>query len=129
MPTVDSLIERYGDRVRFVFRDYPLPFHVNARAAAEAALEARAQRGDSGYFAMHDLLFENQTDLSRPALERFTSALGLDMVRFGRALDTHVHEASIGAASGSRCLPAGTSALCAERFTHVVAMAFSLKSG
>jgi protein-disulfide isomerase len=97
MPTVDALIERYGDRVRFVYRDYPLPFHIHARAAAEAALEARAQRGDAGYFAMHDLLFENQTDLSRPALERFASALGLDTVRFRRALDTHVHEASIDA--------------------------------
>ncbi len=97
MPTVEALIERYGDRVRFVYRDYPLPFHTSARAAAEAALEARAQRGDAGYFAMHDLLFENQRSLAREDLERFASVIGLDMARFRRALDTHVHEASIDA--------------------------------
>lgn len=97
MPTLQAPIERYGDRVRFVSRDGPLPFHTHARAAAEAALEARAERGDAAYFAMHDLLFENQRNLTREDLERYAGVVGLDSARFRRALDTHVHAASIDA--------------------------------
>jgi protein-disulfide isomerase len=95
MPTLDALVERYGTRVRFVWRNYPLPFHDHAMEAAEAAMEAFAQRGDAGFWAMHDLLFENQRDLDRASLERYATTLGLDMVRFRRALDTHLHQPAI----------------------------------
>jgi protein-disulfide isomerase len=95
VPTVDALVERYGDRVRFVWRNYPLPFHDHAMEAAEAAMEAFAQRGDAGFWAMHDLLFDNQRELTRTSLETYAFDIGLDGVRFRRALDTHVHRASI----------------------------------
>jgi len=95
VPTLDALVERYGTRVRFVWRNYPLPFHDHAMEAAEAAMEAFAQRGDAGFWAMHDVLFENQRDLERVSLERYAATLGLDMVRFRRALDTHVHQPAI----------------------------------
>ncbi len=94
-PTFDALVERYGTRVRFVWRNYPLPFHDHAMEAAEAAMEAFAQRGDAGFWAMHDLIFENQRDLDRASLERYATTLGLDIVRFRRALDMHTHQAAI----------------------------------
>ena len=97
VPTVEALSERYGDRVRWVWRNYPLPFHNNAGPAAEAAMEAYAQRGDAGFWAMHDLLFENQRELGRETLERLAGEAGLDMARFRRALDEHTHQASIDA--------------------------------
>lgn len=95
VPTLEALQARYGDRVRFVWRNYPLPFHDHAMEAAEAAMEAFAQRGDAGFWAMHDLLFENQTELTRENLERFASEVGLDLTRFRRALDTHAHRAEV----------------------------------
>jgi protein-disulfide isomerase len=94
-PTVDALVERFGDRVRFVWRNYPLPFHIHAADAAAAAMEAFAQRGDAGFWAMHDLLFENQRDLGRDDLERYAAAIGLDVARFRRALELGWHDAEV----------------------------------
>lgn len=94
-PTLDRILETYGPDVRIVFRHNPLAFHEHAEAAAEAAIEARAQQGDAGFWAMHALLFENQQSLDRASLERFAMQLGLDMNRFRQALDGQTHRADI----------------------------------
>jgi len=96
-PTLDALVARFGDRVRFVWRNYPLPFHDHARAAAAAAMEAFAQRGDAGFWAMHHLLFEHQRELERADLERYAALVGLDLGRFRSALDRGTHDAAIDA--------------------------------
>jgi protein-disulfide isomerase len=96
VPTVHELMQTYEGRVRFVWHDYPLPFHQNAMPAAEAAQEVHRQLGDEAFWRFHDVLFENQSDLSRPSLERLASQLpGLDLARFRQALDTHEHELTI----------------------------------
>lgn len=57
-PNVKTLLEEYGDKISFVYRNFPLTsIHPNARAAAGAA-EAAGLQGK--YWEMHDLLFENQ---------------------------------------------------------------------
>jgi protein-disulfide isomerase len=94
-PTLERILTEYGDDVRLVFRNNPLPFHVHAQPAAEAALEAYAQRGDDAFWQMHDLLFANQTTLEREDLERFAGEVHLDMQRFRRALDQHTHAGAI----------------------------------
>ncbi len=94
-PQVQQIRERYGNRVRFVWRDYPLPFHDKAMLAAEAAQEAFAQRGNAGFWRFHDTLFENQQHLERADLERYAQEQGLDMTRFRAALDGHTHQARI----------------------------------
>ncbi|MDB4931209.1 MAG: Periplasmic thiol disulfide interchange protein DsbA [Myxococcaceae bacterium] len=94
-PQVARIRERYGDRVRFVWHDYPLPFHREAMLAAEAAREAYAQRGNPGFWRFHDRLFENQGHLERADLERYATELGLDTARFRDALDRHTHQAGI----------------------------------
>jgi protein-disulfide isomerase len=76
--------EKYGDRVRFVFRQYPLPFHPNARGAAEAALAAHAQ---GKFWEFHDRLFENQQALDREALEKHAKDSGLNVGKFRQALE------------------------------------------
>ncbi len=93
--TLERIRETYGADVRIVFHHNPLPFHDHAMPAAEATLEAFAQRGDDGFWAMHDLLFENQQSLERADLERFAMQLGLDMDSFRRALDGGIHRAAI----------------------------------
>ncbi len=96
-PTLARLRERYGARLRVVWKNEALPFHNNARPAAEAAMEALAQRGSQGFWQMHDLLFENQQNLTREDLEQYATRLELDMTRFRAALDEHTHRASIDA--------------------------------
>jgi protein-disulfide isomerase len=94
-PTLAQLRERYGRDLRVVWRNNPLPFHPNAMPAAEAALEARAQRGDEAFWQMHDLVFANQRALERADLERYAAQVGLDLARFRSALDQHAHRATI----------------------------------
>lgn len=55
--TLPQIKSEYGDKIRYVFRDYPLPFHSNAKRAAIVA-SCAGQQGK--YFEMHDLLFANQ---------------------------------------------------------------------
>jgi protein-disulfide isomerase len=111
-PTLARIRETYGDRVRVVWRDNPLPFHDNARPAAEAAREAYAQGGDAKFWQMHDAMMEHQTELDRAHLEQYAQAAGLDMTRFRAALDGHTHAAGIdadmaaAAAVGARGTPA-----------------------
>jgi protein-disulfide isomerase len=76
-----------GDRVRFVFRHFPLTqVHPHALLAAEVAEAAGAQ----GYFwEMYDMLFQNQQNLGAPALLAYAADLGLDMGRVTRDLQEH----------------------------------------
>ncbi len=94
-PTIEQLLSAYPTQLRVVWRNLPLGFHVNAMPAAEAAMEAFAQRGDAGFWAMHDLLFENQRDLTRENLDRWAAQVGLDVPRFRVAMDGHVHQPAI----------------------------------
>ena len=82
--TVKRIRDTYGDKVRFVFRQFPLPFHENARPAAEAALAAHAQ---GKFWAYHDRLFAHQGSLDRKSLENYAQELGLDLASFKKGLD------------------------------------------
>ena len=91
---VDQLKEKYGTRVRFVFRQFPLPMHQNARGAAEAALAANAQ---GKFWEFHDKMFKNQDKLERAALEGFAKEAGLDVAAFKKALDSKTYAADVDA--------------------------------
>lgn len=72
--------EALGDRLRIVYRHYPLSgLHPNAQEAAEAAEAAGVQ---GRFWEMHDLLFQNQGSLKRKDLLAYAESLGLDMRRF-----------------------------------------------
>lgn len=110
VPTLERVLEHYGNDVRVVFRHTPLPFHARAMPAAEATMEAYAQRGAPGFWQMHDLIFENQRDLDDASLERYAQLVGLDLTRFRAAMASHTHEAAIRAdmAIGQRVGVSGT---------------------
>ncbi|MEL6180262.1 MAG: thioredoxin domain-containing protein [Myxococcota bacterium] len=90
--TVSAIKDKYGDKVRFVFRQFPLPFHTEAHLAAQAALEANAQ---GKFWAYHDLLFANQRALQREDLEKYAKEAGLDMGKFRKALDSKKHAKAV----------------------------------
>jgi NhaA family Na+:H+ antiporter len=88
-PIVRDLRERFGDRLRYVFRHFPInTLHPRAQKAAEAA-EAAAAQGK--FWQMHDLLYDHQDALEDDDLVRYAAELGLDVERFERELRTGVY--------------------------------------
>jgi protein-disulfide isomerase len=82
-----------GERLRFVFRNFPISTsHPHAEQAAEAA-EAAATRGR--FWEMHDLLYENQKRLRDEDLRGYAEKLGLDVESFAKELAEHVHAARV----------------------------------
>ncbi|APR83702.1 Periplasmic thiol:disulfide interchange protein DsbA [Minicystis rosea] len=94
-PTLADLEAAFPGQIRIVWRNHPLSFHAHARIAAEAALEAYAQKGAAGFWKMHGILMGNQSAMDREALEKYAVDLGLDLARFRRALDEGIHRAAI----------------------------------
>jgi protein-disulfide isomerase len=90
--TVRRIREVYGDRVHFVFRQFPLSFHEHARSAALAALAAHAQ---GKFWPYHDRLFEHQGALDRKSLESYAQELGLDVAAFKKSLDDKTYETQV----------------------------------
>jgi protein-disulfide isomerase len=80
---VKELETKYGDRLRVVFRSFPLAQHRFAEAAAEAA-EFAADQGR--FWEMHDLLYEHQNALDEPHLLDYAKRLGLDQEALAVAL-------------------------------------------
>ncbi|MFQ5514706.1 MAG: thioredoxin domain-containing protein [Myxococcota bacterium] len=85
-PTVAQVLERYGDRVRFIFRHYPLEFHDRARPAAEAAACAEDQ---GRFWEYHERLFAAEGVLSDADLERIAKETDLDLEAFRSCLSEH----------------------------------------
>ncbi|MFC1703147.1 DsbA family protein, partial [Patescibacteria group bacterium] len=89
--TIRRLSAKYGDEVRFVYRDYPLEsIHLNALSASVAAECAQEQRR---FWAYHDKLYLNSPTLSFQNLIEYGNEIGLDTARFEECLiarDTEV---------------------------------------
>lgn len=89
--TVAQVLQHYGDKIRFVHRDFPLNFHEHARLAAEAAACANAQ---GKFWEYHDRLWKAD-DLSETGLKTLAKATGLDASKFEECLRTKPHAAAI----------------------------------
>ncbi len=85
LPALDRILEEYPEQVRLVFRHFPLPaIHPNAQAAAEAAVCAQ----DLGAFwALHDLMFDEQDRLTVDDLKDKAARAGLDAEAFAACLE------------------------------------------
>ncbi len=85
-PLVKKFVEEYGDDVAFVFRNFPLTdsheFAMSAATIAEAA-------GNQGKFwEMHDLIYENQDQLSNEMLKECVKNLQLDFNKIENDINT-----------------------------------------
>jgi protein-disulfide isomerase len=83
--TIKQIGERYGDKLRWVYRDYPLNFHANAGKAAEAATCANDQ---GKFWEMHEKIFANQAKLGLEDLKGYAAAVGIDKTVFDQCLDS-----------------------------------------
>ena len=92
-PSVKLLLERFEERVRFVFRHFPQEaLHPHALQAAEAA---ECAGGQGKFWPMHDTLFAHQDRLKLTHLHDYAAALGLDMARFTAEMDDEIHRQRI----------------------------------
>jgi protein-disulfide isomerase len=91
-PTVDQVLKTYGDRIRFVYRHFPLPSHPNAKPAAEASVCAADQQQ---FWPYHDRLFANPSKLGTSDLKQTAADLGLDAAKFNACVDQHRHAADV----------------------------------
>jgi protein-disulfide isomerase len=92
-PAIKEVLERYKDKVRFSYRDFPIErIHPMAKQAAEASRCA----GEQGKFwEYHDLLYANQANLDQAGLIGHARTVGLDMDRFSTCLMTGKFEAPV----------------------------------
>ena len=83
-PILQGVRRTMGDRLRFVYRHFPLSqAHPHAEHAAEAAEAAGAQ---GRFWEMHDLLFENQNALEDDDLAMYAAQVGIDGQRVAREI-------------------------------------------
>lgn len=80
---MSTLLARYPDELRVVYRDFPLDQHPEARQAAEAAQCAHEQEQ---FWPYHDLLFDNPDKLESNALKQYAQELDLNMEAFNACL-------------------------------------------
>jgi protein-disulfide isomerase len=108
-PTVQQVLNEYKDKVRFIYLDYPLPFHQMAMPASEAVHCAEDQ---GKFWEYHTNLFEAAGDLSQADLSKRATDLGLDSAAFEACTKANKHDSLIksnfddGAALGVTGTPA-----------------------
>jgi protein-disulfide isomerase len=92
-PTIKQVEEKYGDKVRLVFRDFPLvQIHRDAAKAAEAG-ECAHEQGK--FWEMHDKLFANQSKLQVEAMKQTATEIGLDAEKFNQCMDSSKYAAEV----------------------------------
>jgi protein-disulfide isomerase len=88
-PAVKILLKHFQNRVRFVFRHFPvIEMHLHSERAAESAETAGAQ---GKFWQMHDLLFENQLRLGDENLRQYASLAKLDLQRYDQDMNSRIH--------------------------------------
>jgi protein-disulfide isomerase len=92
LPVLQQLLAEYPDKVKWVFKGFPLDFHHDSLLAHEAALAAGAQ---GKFWEMHDRLFEHQGAMKRDDLLQKARDLNLDMTRFVADLDSGHYRADV----------------------------------
>ena len=91
-PTVNQVLNTYGDRIHFTYRHYPLAIHPRARPAAEAA-QCAAEQGK--FWPFHDKLFGDQSRLSDADFRQDAAQLGLDTAQFNACVDSRKYQAEV----------------------------------
>ena len=91
---ITKLKKKYGNKIKVAFKNFPLPFHNQAKGAALAGLCANEQSTEK-FWKMHDLMFENQTKLSAEGLEGLATKAGVDIAKFKSCVSKNTYLAKI----------------------------------
>jgi protein-disulfide isomerase len=90
--TLKQLRGKYGDKIRLVHMDFPLPFHAHALDAAKAA---RCANDQGKFWEFHDSLFANQGKLDPADLKATAKTLGMNSTQFDACFDKSKYESQI----------------------------------
>jgi protein-disulfide isomerase len=89
-PYLQEVLQEYGDKARFVLRNFPLPtLHANAMNAAIAAQAAKSQ---GKFYEYVEILYKNQDKLDIASLKKYASSLGLNRKQFDLELNSQKHK-------------------------------------
>ncbi len=91
-PLIQKIQKRFGDKLRFVFRNFPLDMHPYAEHAAENAEFAAAH---NKFWEMHDLLFKHQSNLADASLLKLATQLKLSEADLTAALEKRTYAAHV----------------------------------
>lgn len=91
-PTMQQVVSTYGDKVAFVYRDFPLSFHQNAHKEAEAGQCIFDLGGNTAFWKYHDYVFDkttsNGTGFALDQLPVAAKLAGVDVTKFQSCLDS-----------------------------------------
>jgi protein-disulfide isomerase len=90
-----QILAHYGDRVRFIWRDFP----IITAASPQAAEAGQCAFDQSRFWEYHDLLYDRAPALSVQDLKTYAADLGLNTTQFDTCLDTDAHQAKIEAST------------------------------
>jgi protein-disulfide isomerase len=90
-PTIEQIKSEYGPaKVRLVWKNEPLPFHPNAKPAAEAGQGVFVMAGNEAFWRFHDSAFQNQSQLGPESYVKWAKQAGVnDEAKFQAGLDAH----------------------------------------
>jgi len=93
---VEDILNKLGDRIRFVFRNFPhTDIDARAGAAAEAAESVAAHGGEEAFWDMHAILFANQDALHPDDLIGYADACGVDIAAVAEDLSRGSQQARV----------------------------------
>jgi protein-disulfide isomerase len=85
--TMKQVVTTYGNDVRVVWKDNPLPFHNRAKPTAVLGRVAYKQKGDKGFWEAHHAMFESAPKLEDDDLKAVSEKIGLDWGTVKAAID------------------------------------------
>jgi protein-disulfide isomerase len=91
--TVKQVMDKYPGKVRWVFRDFPIPVLHPAAVKAHEAARCAAEQGK--FWEYHDLLFDKTSRQTPEELKQYAKDLKLDSASFGQCLDSGRQEAAV----------------------------------
>ena len=86
--TITPLLQNYGDKIRFVYRDYP----ILGPDSLQAALAASCAYDQDAFWPFHDRLFSNPASLTRDSFLQYATDLNLNIDQFTQCYDTAAHQ-------------------------------------
>jgi protein-disulfide isomerase len=91
-PTLKQVREKYGDKVRLIYMDFPLGIHQHAM---DAALAGRCATEQDKFWPFHDQMFSDQNKLAPADLKASAKKVGLDTAKFDQCLDQGKYKSAI----------------------------------